>query len=526
LNIRSNDIIYVDKSNKIISNIKQFLHLYNYDDKDVALLLSDFTNERYNQNLLPTVGNEIRSCVIYKNSRTLIKPTVHIIKFDEKMFYYIGCNRVIEQHIFSPQQDIYNATMIGPNHVWVYNDPFCEFIAPSSNTYPGNNISINLTSRINCMKSINFEIISDSRTVNLNHVFPRSEFSKISTNSIYKFVESLLQDSIRNMFSGSNLSQFNNFGFDTGTSLDDYRPTTNLSGGYMIPTSISHQLVNIENPIQSTINEYEILSSLYGSESDKHSGNAKTMFNYIFGISSKILGGDNKVDNMFTLILNYFHKYNISFNSMFNQLCYPSILFNSSVLRLSISRLCSVISSLNLKNSRDNKPNSYKSSTFETARLYLSNYVNKYNNKLVLDQCDNYRYQIDFEGKSRNQYMTLLDVINTMRNETSGNLPKFNENSILWLSNQYECPSVSNNFMSEFVKYITIKRVDSKDEKIKQIQMLFPSGVTEALRHVDSLTTLASVIFMLLKQTSYYDHEYDHDMSFFNVSNPEPFSVT
>lgn len=122
--------------------------------------------------------------------------------------------------------------------------------------------------------------------------------------------------------------------------------------------------------------------------------------------------------------------------------------------------------------------------------------------------------------------MTMQQIVANLKQPNAG-IPSFEKNKLLWLCNQYSCPSVANNFLIEFVKYITIDTSNKpENSKIKRLQTLFTTAIPAAIRHMDSITAYMNVLFMLLKQTSYYSHEYDKEMTYFNVSNPEPFSVS
>jgi len=467
-------------------------------------------------NLAPAVQN-----VNYENTHTTIKPITHTITLDDKMFMLIPFTKPVEQHIFSPQKDIYNATLINtsqmasptiltePEEVQNFDKHLLNLGALNSYTsYIGNRPSYNTS---------------------------LSNYKNFETNPIYNFIELLLRNNIRNIFDPNKALNYNNFGFDVGTieSLSG----RGLLGGYNITdSSIYNRFVNIDN-IASGNNEMEILGSAYnidGSNSnDSALSDGKLLYSYIF--KSDFNGGyivdpQNPSRHMFTLILNYFHKYNISFNCMFNQLCYPSILFNASALRLSISRLKKLIERFNDYGNQDAagapSSTSYRSNVFKVVKAYIGNYIE--DDTIALDKADDYRYQISFI-EERKPFMSMEDVLNKLA-DNNGRGPDYDKNKLLWLCNQYSCPSVANNFLTEFLKYITIGAPNLPEgpdkDKLKSLQQLFASSIPEVFRHFDSLTTYVSVLFMLLKQTSYYSHEYDRDVSFFNVQNPEPFSVT
>lgn len=440
--------------------------------------------------------------------KSVIKPKTHTITIDDKMFMHIPYSKALSQHLFSPRKDVYNATLISVDQIA---SPTILENYDNCLVYPRH------IEKLNALNTYNSYIGNDP-----TYSKDLSNYNNFEINPIHTFIETLLDKNLNEVFNSNEAIKFNNFGFDIGSmSLMG----KGILGGYNISETFSSRFVNINDSITGN-NELEILSSAYNidksNSDDKSTADGKLLYSYIF--KSDFDGGCiNDSKKMFTLILNYFHKYNISFNSMFNQLCYPSILFNAAALRLSIDRLSKIVSKFNDYTTTNN---SYKYKYFDMIKLYISNYSS--NNKIVLDVCEDYRYQIKFNSEYRNPYMSIKDISKVLNiNENNPGLPGFDKNKLLWLCNQYSCPSVANNFLIEFVKYITINtNEDQENNKTKNIQSLFVTGIPAMFRHLDSITSFINVLFMLLKQTSYYSHEYDRDMTFFNVSNPEPFSIT
>lgn len=446
--------------------------------------------------------------VNYENSNTVIKPKTHTVTIDDKMFMLIPYSKALSQHLFSPQKDIYNATLIDINQL-----ASPTILQPITSKY------LNFAKHITNLHAMDqyTHYIGTAPTYSKD----LSNYHNFQTNPIYNFIELLLKQNLHAVFDPKESLKFNNFGFDVGSvsSISGH----GLLGGYNISDSFSDRFVNVDS-IVSGNNEMELLNSAYnidGTTNTRSLSDGKLLYSYIFKSNFDGGGTIRNYKTMFTLILNYFHKYNVSFNSMFNQLCYPSILFNASALRLSIERIQQLISKFSSYHDNLNA-NSYKEKTFGVIESYISNYYD--GKRMALDICDDYRYQISFVD-NREKFMTIQEIIEKLR--SNHNEPGFENNKVLWMSNQYACPSIANNFLTEFVKYITIDTTENEEtKKVQPIQQLFATGIPEILRHLDSLSSFISTLFMLLKQTSYYDHEYDRDMTFFNVTNPEPFSVT
>lgn len=462
-------------------------------------------------NLVPGVLN-----VNYDNTHTTIKPKTHTVTLDDKMFMLIPFTKPVQQHIFSPQKDIYNATLIDSTQM------ASPTILTDADAEPVTNFNKHIRN-LAALDATYTTCIGNPPQYDVS----LSNYKNFETNPIYTFIELLLRNNIETLFKPEESINYSNFGFDIGStnSLSGH----GLLGGYNISNApLYSRLINIDSIITGN-NEMEILGSAYNIDGSQENNSAlsdgKLLYSYIFrsDFNGGICDAQHNGRKMFSLILNYFHKYNVSFNCMFNQLCYPSILFNASALRLSIERLNKLISRFDNYNLETNK--SYRSNNFKVIKAYIGNYVDSNNKVLALDKADDYRFQINF-GEPRNPFMSLKDIIDKLE-DNNANAPDYSKNKLLWLCNQYAGPSVASNFLVEFLKYVTIDTNETEEnKKFKPLQQLFASSIPEMFRHFDSITTFVNVLFMLLKQTSYYDHEYDKDMSFFNVQNPEPFSVT
>ena len=268
--------------------------------------------------------------------------------------------------------------------------------------------------------------------------------------------------------------------------------------------------------------EIELLSTAYNLDqrntTQKSVCKSKLLYSYIFRNTLDSSCCNNNV--MFHLIVNYFHKYNISFNSMFNQLCFPSVLFNAAGLRLSVKRIKALVDYITVPEVADANKEGYKYRLFNFIKFYINNVCDEKGN-ISFDLAKDYKYQVSFGETGRIEQLRIEQVADIVKEVQA----KMNAtNGTLALGNQYFAPSVANNFVVEFMKYIHINPSNPIDH-CEKIQSLFGSGIADALRHLDSLITFISVLFMLLKETSYYSHEYERDVSYFNSENPDVFSI-
>lgn len=442
--------------------------------------------------------------VSYENTKTTITPKIHKVEISDKMFMYVPYCKAVEQHLFSPQKDIYNATLINmeqPASPTILENP--------SRFYSFTKHTLKL-SKLTDYVTVYGGVPTYSKDL--------TNYTNLTHNPIYTFIELLLKKNIDSLFDPKESLKFNNFGFDVGTNVS--LNGRGLLGGFEITDNISNRFVNIDN-ISLSSNELELLGSAYNIDdvNDVRTlADGKRLYSYIFksNFANSTAIGDNKA--MFTLILNYFHKYNLSFTSMFDRICFPSILFNTAAFRLAITRVNKLISDFNT--SHDELNESYKGQIFSVVESFLSSFEVDGESPLTLN--DDYRYQVNFI--ERLPQLSIKDVITKLR--ANDDAPNFEKNKVLWLTNQYTKPSVANNFFMELVKNTTIHDVtNTNDERFSAIQMLFPSNILGYIRNLDSISSFISILFMLLKQTSYYDHDYERDVTFFNVQNPEPFSV-
>ena len=488
------------------------------------------------------------------NAASSRRPYTHNVTISDDMFLLAPANKLVCQYLFSPQKDIFNATIYEYNDICVPTLLNFAQLRPGIpgkpfkgvNDAPNLPFIYNFCNQLEVMQKVSNtagndnKVAADTADITTGSIFADafkavSDFQSFAFNPIYKFIQLLIEDNVSQVFGPDRQLQYNNFGFDIGNTdrINTIELTETLSGGYAINDNFSDSLVNLKSSMNGN-KEIEMLQNAYnldGSDPERSLCPSKILYSYLFknGFSTADMGSNS---TMFRLILNYFHKYNISFNSMFNQLCFPSILFNASALRLSIKRIKelmrSIIDSQPKSTEVIGKEDGYKARTFKFARAYLDAYVgespDRKQDNLTLDLCKDYRYQIEVQGTGRVENDSDLAGILDRVQDTSYKLGS--NNLALGFANQFAAPSVSNNFMVELQNYLAIET--DPDKQIKgcvKNQQLFATGISSALRHLDSVSTYISVLFTLMKHTSYYSHEYERDMTFFNVESPEVFSV-
>lgn len=453
-----------------------------------------------------------------------MKPRQHIISIDDRMFMLCPLKGFYEQYLFSPQKDIHNVLVkqshknanqfcaLVPTNFYTNYEPDAKTGIPTSNfdDFKATLTDSNTYALDKC--------IGEITTLKSHHKFDPANFSY---NPIYTFIQSLLEANLDSVFSSNSALEINNFGFDYGsTKIMSGGILPSIDGGFNINDGFIRDLVNTHASFDD-IQELNLLTNAYGKDK---SNPGQQLYSFIFKSGFGPIKDNHPL--MFHLIMNYFHKYNISFNSMFNQLCFPSIIFNAAGLRLSICRLkevASIIAGIVDKNKDSITEDRYKSQLLIFATKYLTMYVDDKTSQLALDLVKDYKYQVALNGDF-NRSTTINDTMKSIIDRIN-NLSSEHQYLTLAISNQFLMPSISNNFMVEVINYINPNSDKANNENFKNLPSLFSTGIMSSLRHLDSITTYISVLFMLLKETSYYSHEYDRDMTYFNVQSPEAFSV-
>ena len=530
----------------ISRKLNGFIYNYGIADKDPILKSSDKCypvkgpyNVRYHENnniqhsiipntttntngltpldLDPPVNLQLKEipAVDVEISKTLIKPKPHTISLPDSMFQHTRMNNILLQNLYSPQKDIYNATITDINQAVVpciLNENYHQTV----NDNEGNEYKVyDFNGMYDTFHNADKDHIYNHHDYNFNLLLgdPKSNNLKfVNNNAIFNFIDSLLNESIGN-FMDAKAFQFNNYGFDTGSQK--------LEGGFATSDTFIERFINVNSPITGNTDN-EILYNAYVIDDTLKLTDTnlpgKSLYSYLFKSGASV-SDLSKNDVMFSLILNYFHKYNLSFNSMFNQLCFPSILFNSACLRSSMSKIHSIAEQLS-KAFKSTTKESYKQGLLSFIADYLQYYTQ---DNLTIDACKDYRYQINFNTSLRDANMNMKDIIDNMKSWEKEDVCVKSPN--IALGNQYVMPSISNAYIIELLKYVSINTDNKNAKDCHKVQRLFGSGIMEALRHLDSSSTYISVLFMLLKQTSYYDNQLDKDVTFIHSDSPEPFSV-
>lgn len=436
-----------------------------------------------------------------------VQPTVHNISFDEDMFKYIPFNAPNKAYVYSPQKDIYNATLVSkqsvtaPTLIYKLAGGFdYTFISPG-------NVQLMLRGmgkpRCHTADPGNWEdecALSSTGNVTVN-------------TELKELLNKLASTNINSIFGKNDIAARANFGFKAlnNTVGNELAKVRDGPLGTM-------DFINLNNSLNGT-DPVVVLSSAY-----KDTTAGKALYSMIFRNRFENDKYDDPQHNyIFGLIVNYFHKHNISFNAIYNSICYPSILFGAAAIRSSINRISKMMTRFG--DYMTSKDQSRRSIDYQLINAFLGSISN--GSRTLLDY-SGYKTQISFfEDISlenidsfRKNNMLITDVIKGV--ESRG--PNKNYR-LLYTANQYTTPSLANTLFSELVQYMTIRTLNTDKKDYEPLQKLFASGVADSIRHFNSLASTLYVMFLLLRQTSYYDNQYDTDRTFINTENPEPFAI-
>ena len=490
----------------------------------IAIFQSQSNNNNPANDTKPLANNDIdlaNNVVAISDIRARVRD----IKVSDEMFKLAYTNQFINLYLSSPQKDIFNATVskhleAGPAPAPTYaikeSVPCC--LIDLDTDYKNN-------WGINCLTHLDGNYIWSGHNVALDsytNAANITDYNSPTIKSIYAFIDSLVDKNIKLTFSPIDgeyhATDFNTYGFNLGSKSKDSDYGSHFAGGASL-REFASAFVKTENQINGNT-EFELLAAAYGG---RNNAPACELYNALFNYD--IGGPINKSSDMFRLILNYFHKYNVSFASMFNQLCFPSILFNSSCFRSFMKVLRKqaqfVLSDSTITTNGNNS--SFDSKQMFINLKFITSSCND-ENEFTLDRYKSFTNQINIRGTPRTENISIQDV--AAKFNSPGAL--YNDQTSCIISNQYVTPSVGNNYLCELLKYVNTQDETDKDAKgyqLNNLSTLFASGVMEAIRHLDGISTYTSNVFSLLKHTSRYSLEENKDISYFNVDSSEPFGV-
>lgn len=274
-------------------------------------------------------------------------------------------------------------------------------------------------------------------------------------------------------------------------------------GKYMYSTStlyangnsfITNYINNPEEPF-SAISPIETYTNIYKNivQDSKHpTDNFKNVAMNAFKNMFKFNNVANmSVDYMFALIINYFHKYTVSFNSIYNQVLFPSIVYNGAVFKVATGRYSDIFGK------DTEKTNAFTS--------FIRSYLNILENNVYMSGLQHYDEK-DTTGE-RIKDTSYKSLHTLCKQFAAGNY------EICSVKNM---PSLNDKFLSLLFTSGLIGENDT-DAKFRT------SSLLNSIKHCDGVETFVFVILLINKYLSYYNIESETDVAYSGQIGQEPF---
>ena len=229
-----------------------------------------------------------------------------------------------------------------------------------------------------------------------------------------------------------------------------------------------------------------------------------SMFNNLFKFTQFENMG---TDYMFALIINYFHKYTVSFNSIYNQVIFPSIIYNSAIFSTIAKKYSDVF---NVDN------DAIPSNSFtKFARNYLEMFI-------------------AHEGDNRGDAFNLIEEVSKLP-ETGVNT---REKDMSYEKLATLCKSINDSgpYNPATFAPLTFEKVPSINDKFLRLLInkgfisnddtanrFRTSSLIHSLKRIDFVETFVFVILLISKYMSYYNLDLDTDVPYSGQVSQEPF---
>lgn len=242
-------------------------------------------------------------------------------------------------------------------------------------------------------------------------------------------------------------------------------------------------------PIETYNNIYKsVINKTYGG---KNAGVGKNkMFANVFKFTDI---QDMSCEYMFALIINYFHKHTVSFNSIYNQVLFPGIVYNSSIFMTAANKYSEIFGT------EINNVNNFTK--------FVRNYLKSIKEFNTSTDKDNYFNKV---AKKENR-----DITKRETNMSYEHLAEICSNKENMLSLEL-MPSINNKFLS-----ILFAKGLIGDEDTNKI--FSSSSLLSSFKRADSVETFIFVILLINKYMSYYNIDIDADISYTGQVSQEPF---
>lgn len=206
---------------------------------------------------------------------------------------------------------------------------------------------------------------------------------------------------------------------------------------------------------------------------------------------------DNQLDNerMFGIILNYFHKNSISFNSIYNQICFPGIIYGSCLFNTAIENYANKFAVM--EQASGSKSALFNSLYKILSRVKTNEYLSE-SNKVFISE-DPAEYNKDLVSTS---YDKLRDALDSAVDANRVDLSKL-----------FKSPSISAEFIDQL--YILLQK--------DGVTSLRYSNMMRILRRCNVSITLVCLLLSAMKKTTVYNSKEDRNVVLHGNDLSEPF---
>lgn len=283
-----------------------------------------------------------------------------------------------------------------------------------------------------------------------------------------------------------------------------YRLNGGLKGGFETVEGLD-QFTNIDN-----IN-YKPLDTLRGLYGDL--AVPRKIYDCIY--KDRYFAQFHDPSTIFKAAMNYFHKFNINQSSIFNNICYATLLINKAAFNESIKKIASIAE--HIPDISNKLGGSYPlSDSFKVTKCILVNAIQ--NGINMFDQAQNHMpVELVLESPTEpGDTDTKLLIHQCLFDEAKflKNVEKVDIASAITTILHF--PSLNNNYYYSFMNGLF-----GTDE----IRPLYSAFVVDGIRRLDAQCTYMHALFDWVKRTSFYNLEKDVDDFFSTQPNENPFDV-
>lgn len=411
-----------------------------------------------------------------------MKTLIEFINSYTSMYIYAYLLRLISFSFINNGNIVANVrnTMIGNNDVLLFFDNVLLNQSPDNNDLNNTLNNHLIINRNLCLYDSEYNLYNSLKTINFNYESIPYYNNKQST--IDKDITAIrLFDTCRGILNNvknvliTTLNKTVNTGFahnmfTGGVAVDDIRNINMLVNSFITNSDF----------VGSYYSPTETYKAIYNIDT-AHDSLGKQVYNQLFKYTPI---ETMKTEFMFALIINYFHKYTVSFNSIYNSVIFPSVIYGSAVFNTIANKYKETFDKVNV-----------------AARNDFTQFIHKY---LTDDASTNFEHYYNYDDTTHKDdrntnTKTYTDLINIIGNNM------FDISKMI---------SINDKLLNIFNKY-KFTGHDGNDIFMK-------SSLLGTLKRIDAVETFTFIILLVTKYMSYYNVDTDEDISYTGQVGPNP----